>query len=425
MVTIYSTIRSTPQLLLPDSIFLFPFGINKISLHVIFLIIGLWAVPVSADDECLSCHRSSPPLGQKSASPVDSVQFQNSVHSSLLCNDCHLVDAKKPHVETPSVNCGECHAEAFENYSKSPHMRNGDKTDRLPTCVTCHGNHGIRGIEDPFSWTFHKNSIKICTSCHTDSDLNAQTDQIPIPSMIKAYEKSVHGLALIEKGILDAPSCIDCHGSHSFLPADNPESPVYKSSVANTCGKCHEEIVEQYNLSVHGRTLMQGVSESPTCTNCHGEHNILTHLDPESRVYATNISTTCSECHGSEAIVGKYGLKADRVETFKESFHGVAIEFGETRVANCASCHGVHDIYPQSDPNSLIHTDNIVKTCGNCHEGLPADFARGTIHLSSSDKDGGGAFYVRRFYYWFIPIIIFGFIIYRVLEYNRRSRRAR
>ena len=28
--------------------------------------------------------------------------------------------------------------------------------------------------------------------------------------------------------------------------------------------------------------------------------------------------------------------------------------------ANCASCHGVHDIRPSSDPKSMIYKDNLL-----------------------------------------------------------------
>jgi DnaJ-class molecular chaperone len=182
--------------------------------------------------------------------------------------------------------------------------------------------------------------------------------------------------------------------------------------------------MEVINESVHGTALAVGVLESPTCTNCHGEHDIRAHLDPESKVFASNIPKTCSDCHTSELIVGKFGLKPDRIATFAESFHGVAIELGETRVANCASCHGIHDIYPQTDDRSLISAANIESTCGKCHEDLPEDFVKGAVHTSARDKASGGKFYVRQFYIWFISILILGFVIYRVLEYKRRVKRV-
>jgi hypothetical protein len=58
------------------------------------------------------------------------------------------------------------------------------------------------------------------------------------------------------------------------------------------------------------------------------------------------VAKTCSDCHASEKIVARFGLKSDRIATFEESFHGAAGALGDIRVANCASCHGVHNIFP-------------------------------------------------------------------------------
>jgi hypothetical protein len=141
-------------------------------------------------------------------------------------------------------------------------------------------------------------------------------------------------------------------------------------------------------------------------------------------VSAGHVAKTCSDCHASEKIVARFGLKPDRIATFQESFHGAAGELGDTRVANCASCHGVHNIFPQSDPRSMINAANIESTCGQCHKDLPADFAQASVHTSATDPGSGGEFFVRKFYIWFITLLIFGFVMYRVLEYKRRIKRT-
>jgi len=390
---------------------------------VVFLMLAgsLWA-----NDSCLRCHGGQPPAGQQQAATVNMGQLEGSIHGALGCTDCHQIDPSRSHVGAAAqVACSSCHEDAAQGFNQSPHISGRQQNiDGLPTCVTCHGGHDILAVADPNSKTFHRNSVQICITCHEDQQLKDRVDAIPSPLMIKAYENSVHGRALIIDGNDEAPACVDCHGSHSTMPSDNPDSPVYKTHVAATCGNCHSEIAEHFNASVHGTGLAIGALESPTCTNCHGEHDIRPHLDPSSKVYSLNVAKTCSDCHTSEVIVGKFGLKADRIDTFKESFHGVAIELGQTKAANCASCHGVHDIYPQSDERSMIHPANIQATCGHCHEGLPADFARGTFHESASEKESGGEFYVRQFYIWFITILVIGFILYRILEYKRRVKRV-
>ncbi len=243
-----------------------------------------------------------------------------------------------------------------------------------------------------------------CLKCHlAHGDQSSETTQHIDTSLINM---SVHKKLY----------CIDCHD------IDPAEQHAFRTDV--DCGSCHEEVLNIYKESIHGVALANGIKESPGCTDCHGGHNIISHFNPESKVYSTNVPKTCSECHTSERVVGKFGLKADRIATFKESFHGIGNELGEASVANCASCHGVHNIFPQSNPKSLIHNDNIEATCGACHVDLPPDFAHGTIHTSASEETSGGKFFVRKFYYFFISIIIIGFILYRILEYKRRVKRV-
>ena len=203
-------------------------------------------------------------------------------------------------------------------------------------------------------------------------------------------------------------TCQDCHE----IEADQP----HEGKRQVDCGKCHADVRAKYAESVHGVAVAHGIEEAPRCIDCHGSHEIRKVTDPESRVFSTNVAKTCSDCHASEVIVGKFGLKADRVATFEDSFHGVAVELGDTRAANCASCHGVHGIFPQDDPRSTINPANISKTCGQCHDDLPDEFTHGTFHVSASEKSSGGQWYVRQFYVLFI--------IYRVLEYKRRIRRV-
>ena len=398
--------------------------LKRISLILMIVFIIPFSLFGQTDRKCEDCHGKNP-IEKTDAPYVDISIIENSVHEGFACTTCHEVDCNMSPKNTDVVLCAKCHIEEAEKYAASPHIEGRQVSlEDVPDCASCHGGHDILKKDDPNSKINHINSVAICIKCHEDQHIKDNFDILPEPRMIKAYENSVHGNALMVKGNMDAPACVDCHGSHSFLPSDRPNSPIYKSHIAGTCGQCHEEIAAIYQESVHGTALAGGVLESPTCINCHGEHDIKAHLDPDSRIYATNIPTTCSACHASENVVGKFGLKASRIETFQESFHGTAIEFGETAVANCSSCHGVHDIYPQSNPKSLIHKDNVQKTCGQCHEDLPEDFAQGTVHTSSSSEESGGSFYVRKFYYIFIPVIILAFVIYRILEYKRRAKRV-
>jgi len=67
----------------------------------------------------------------------------------------------------------------------------------------------------------------------------------------------VHGLAR-KNGNESAPDCALCHGSaHELIP---PKSQAFRAAVPDTCGMCHNEVVEQYRASVHGQALARGIT---------------------------------------------------------------------------------------------------------------------------------------------------------------------
>jgi len=77
----------------------------------------------------------------------------------------------------------------------------------------------------------------------------------------------------------------------------------------------------------------------------------------------------------------EFGVQGNRVSTYLDSYHGLASEGGSLVVANCASCHGVHNIFPSSDPRSTINKANLDVTCGKCHQGVTQKF---TLHEGAS-----------------------------------------
>ena len=85
---------------------------------------------------------------------------------------------------------------------------------------------------------------------------------------------------------------------------------VATAQIARTCGACHEDIKAGFEDSIHGTALADGNSDSPTCTDCHNEHSILPHDDPDSRVSAANLSgAVCNPCHANYELSRKYGSK--------------------------------------------------------------------------------------------------------------------
>jgi hypothetical protein len=360
---------------------------------------------------------------------VDAAVLAGSRHAKVSCTSCHTGIARLPHApELSRVDCGTCHRREATAYVGSIHGRGLAKADAdVPTCQRCHGAHDIVAVRDAASRVQPLRQAKTCMECHADAKVTARHPEMPSVLRIRAYTGSVHGQAVAKKGLAVAPSCTGCHGTHDLMPADDPKSAVHRTNLAGTCGRCHQGILWAYRDSVHAAALAQGVADAPTCTDCHGEHTIAAPTDPQSRIAPANVARTCGACHAAERIVRAYGLATKRGETYADSFHGIAVKFGNVEAANCASCHGFHDVRPSSDPRSRVAKANLPATCGSCHPGAGARFAEGRVHIEKTRESAPGVFYVRTFYTWFIGLLMAGFLGYMSLEiygYRRRRRRG-
>ena len=325
----------------------------------------------TGDEECLACHAEH------------AADFPQSVHAPLGCGRCHADVEGFPHPdEVARPACATCHPDAAQALGASVHAGSGAER-----CDACHGPvHRIRPRRDPDSPVAKRRLADTCAACHANPEfLTAHALGLARP--VEAWRGSVHGRA-VERGDAAAPSCSSCHGSHAILRASDPASKIHPAHVPATCGACHARIEEAYRESVHGRAALRGVRSAPLCTDCHGEHEILATVEPGSPVHPARVSSaTCGRCHGDERLLRRLNLPADRVPTFQQSFHGLSARSGRQTVANCASCHGIHEILPSSDPRSTIHPANLPKTCGACHPGASERYAMGLVHVKSGSAD--------------------------------------
>jgi hypothetical protein len=111
-----------------------------------------------------------------------------------------------------------------------------------------------------------------------------------------------------------------------------------------------------------------------------------------------NVPETCRRCHEDHRLVQQFNLATKRIDSFESSFHGVALKFGELTVANCASCHGYHDILPQSNPHSRVHPANIPRSCGQCHANAGTNWARGKVHVAEPIRDNYWVYLTQKLY---------------------------
>lgn len=297
----------------------------------------------------------------------------------------------------------------------------GRAQDDARECTTCH-DQGEKV----------KNSAHAtvgCAQCHAKHDKYPHPDKIAKPEcgtchaeIAREHARSVHGQE-IKKGNAGAPDCSVCHGAvHEITRAS---TAAFKKTVPDTCGMCHSEVAQQFQASVHGKAVANGSDDAPVCTDCHGEHSILRPTNAASSVNANNIRETCGHCHGDVRLMRKFGLPQDRLTSFDASFHGLAGKSGSQTVANCASCHGVHNILPSSDPKSMINVKNLAATCGKCHPGAGGRFAIGTIHIAEGGQEPAPVRYARLFYVTVIPVTIGLMLLHHGGDWVRKLLRYR
>jgi len=379
--------------------------------------------------ECTSCHEDAKVLHKFHPQMLKTKGV--STQKGTSCKGCHGThdisspSGSKSKWRTANLTeaCGQCHGDVKEKYVQSNHAEAFQKGLKgAPTCINCHNNPLISRRSNKDSLKVKIAQEQLCLSCHLD-DANIRARTAPSAGFIIAYEKSVHGAAL-NNGNIKAAGCIDCHGRHDIIGPEKSDSKVYKRNIPNTCGKCHEKITVEYKESIHGQLVMQGNTDAPVCTDCHGEHNILNANDPKSPVSFSNVSErVCAPCHSSVKLAAKYELDANRLKTFSASYHGLAIRGGSAEVANCASCHGVHNIKPSSDSTSTISKANLVKTCGTCHPGANENFTIGRIHIDvRAEKDEPILYWVSSTYIMLIILTIGAMFLHNILDFFRKAK---
>lgn len=385
------------------------------------LLLSLFCFSQAEEMMCISCHgdeglETEDEEGNTISLYIDPEIFQGSIHEGFTCVDCHAGVKDEFHEEKPGkVDCGICHEDVISEYKESFHAKKyNEGVKNAPWCKDCHGSHDIRSMDDPGSVTYRMNIPQMCGSCHADTGMARKYD-LTKKDPYRLYLESIHGKEL-EKGTDVVAICVDCHPSHSLKQSTDPTSLIYRYNIPSTCGSCHPDDYEVFRESIHGQAVQARNPKAPVCTDCHSEHSIQPSWVKTSTVSPSHISkTTCPWCHSSEVITDKYGLVTQRVTKYLDSYHGVDSRAGRREVANCASCHGYHDIRPPGDPESTVNPANLSKTCGKCHPNAGENFAKGKIHITVSPQSEVGVYVVRRIYTVLIVLIIGGMLLHNAL----------
>lgn len=340
------------------------------------------AADKSPNSACFDCHGDKDLWKTNAAGQgvwlfVDQAKFLSGVHKTNTCASCHAdLTAKHPddNVAAKPVNCSACHQQAAKDYATSIHGASHTLgASGAAGCVDCHGKHDILSPKDPQSPTFKLNLPKTCASCHSNPGLTREY-KMKYPEAAEQYMDSIHGRALMQMGLIVAPSCNDCHGTHDIKRAVDRDSPIHGANVAKTCGKCHVKVEEIYNKSVHGQIGAKGGMKGPVCTDCHTAHEV---EPPRNGHFKMASDQRCGRCH------------EDRLTHYRDTYHGKAMALGKPNVASdvaaCYDCHGHHDVLPAANPNSRLSKSNILATCQQCHPGATAKFTEYKPHANPLD----------------------------------------
>ena len=422
------------------------------------LLIALWAslsvtAPVAAQDAGTLPGAATPVQRLSSAEAraksaactagchQDLKAVEHPAHKELACTQCHanVTNGQVKHERAldqlpPEKTCAGCHPEETRRQTSGLHK------DLL--CENCHGSaHGA----------FKRNDSSSCKGCHGDQ--------------VKATNASIHGTSEKQR-----VRCMDCHGDlHDVKKSSNPLAPSSKVLQVTTCGECHDtQHVRAFRTSVHGQGLLRsGLAVAPTCSTCHGAHDITKVKSETSKVAKVNSVETCGKCH--EFIVSRWresthGQKwlfdkdptrvkpgaepetpaAERPtkypvcvdchsghetfdpmvyannlkmadtcgacheeasRTYRESFHGKATRLGQAAAATCADCHTPHYMLPATDPRSTVQPKNLAATCGRCHPGASGEFLKFDVHANPDSKARNAKVY---WIYKFMTLLLFG-----------------
>jgi len=153
-------------------------------------------------------------------------------------------------------------------------------------------------------------------------------------------------------------SCIHCHTDPEFFDEDRIR------------------IVRDFTQGAHS-------SVDLSCHDCHGGNpdpelsdDMVGAMDPEysqnpyiGAVERTDIPGFCGKCHSDPVFMKQYRpeVRVDQEEEYWTSQHGRLLKKGDTRVAVCVDCHGVHGIKRIRDSNSPVFPKNVAETCSDCH----------------------------------------------------------
>jgi hypothetical protein len=351
------------------------------------------------------------------SAPASAIRYQGEEQPDrAYCLSCHantFMQMSLPSGEALSVTIDE------DTYLASVHGQHGTDGYR---CIRCHVGMNEYPHPEIAVETARDLTIDFSTSCDTCH-----------PSQYQETLDGTHMVALAS-GNKDAAVCSDCHGDHDISALSDRMTGVRLPDADITsvqmCSSCHTEVYDRYASSVHGKALLEGSQDAPTCADCHGVHDTEGPSDSSFRLFSPQ---TCAECHADEPLMAKYGISTDVFDTYVADFHGTTVAIFQNTAPDqpfnapvCVDCHGVHNIMAMDDAASPALKENLVMTCQRCHPSATTNFPDSWMsHYQPSLERTPLVFLANGFYMIGIPTIIGGLGVFVASDVRRRRRDKR
>ncbi len=157
----------------------------------------------------------------------------------------------------------------------------------------------------------------------------------------------------------------------------SPLPAFAQSSQTNTCLDCHSALEAPLKVTAEQMAADIHTERGLGCASCHGGDPTV--VDPIramgraagflGKVGRGKIPAFCARCHSDAAYMRQFNpsLRTDQYSQYRTSVHGKRLAAGDTKVAVCTDCHGVHGIRPAGDVRSKVHPLRIAETCAGCH----------------------------------------------------------
>ncbi len=315
-------------------------------------------------------------------------------------------------------NCVDCHTDALT----TKHPRNKLGNVGFEPCMQCHEDE-VGAFHESVHARVRGDRPESCQGCHgelhwTPRSRDPNAPMSPVnqlkncgqchKDMMEGYLGSVHARALLVSGLNSAPACSDCHGNHDIKRHSDPDSRTSHEKSPETCGSCHEGILKVWADSTHGQMWKEG-KDGPLCTTCHEAHAI---HDPTTLLAREDMPHECGTCHD------------DFLKSFHDSFHGKASSVGRKQAATCSDCHTPHRNLPASDPHSTVSPENLANTCGSagCHQGkVNASFLSFMPHSDPMDAEQNPWVHYIYLFMTLLLLGVFGFFGLHALLWLQRT----